>query len=84
MPSVTEGKDEGEAENANQDPAVPRRQTNEEASKCTASSFIAGVKLKTWPIGPVKRRSPAAQCRPPNAQINSRIGIGTPSSHSKR
>jgi hypothetical protein len=36
-----------------------------------------------------RRREPASsrllqqdQCRPPNAQISTRIGIGTPSSHS--
>ena len=48
MPSVTEGKDEGEAEDANQDLAIPRRrQANEEAASGTASSFIAPVDLKT-------------------------------------
>src|SRR5262252_834162 len=34
----------------------------------------AKPKMRIRPIGPVKRRSPAAQCRPPNAQINAESG----------
>src|SRR5262249_49134899 len=67
MPSVTEAKDEGEAEDANQDLAVPRRgANNEEAARARpphlSPSFIARVDPKTYPVGPVKRRS-----RPLNA-----------------
>jgi len=50
-------KGRGRSRRCESGPCGPPAAANEWGGrKCTASSFIARVELKTWPIGPVKRR----------------------------